>query len=143
MKPLRVLLVDDNPAFLRAAADLLGDSDGLRVVGQADSGIEAVRMTETLSPDLVVMDLLMVGMNGLEATTLVKSCAKPPRVIVVSLHVDQEFEVAAQRAGADGFVRKQDVPARLMGAIERLFEGQGYPGGAVNAPGPSCKGAGT
>lgn len=140
MKPLRVLLVDDNPAFLEAAANLLAESNDLHVVGQADSGFEAVCMNETLSPDLVVMDLLMLGMSGLEATTLIKSNPKPPRVIVVSLHVDEEFEVAAREAGADGFVRKQDVPTRLMGEIERLFEGQGDLWGGVVEPGWAARG---
>lgn len=121
MRPIRILLVDDNAEFLNAATRFLADNPRIEIVGKIFSGREAVNQTPTLKPDLVLMDLMMPEMDGLEATRLIKQLPDPPAVIVVSLHDDQSFCMAAQVAGADGFLTKRVLSKRLMPLLEKLL----------------------
>jgi NarL family two-component system response regulator LiaR len=128
MKPLRVLVVDDSPVFRESLADFLKQRPEIHLVGTAASGSEAVKLVETLSPDLVVMDLIMPGMNGLETTRLIKATpACPPKVILVTLHEPRPFAKAATNAGADGFVRKADIPRLLFPTIRDVCRSEALP----------------
>jgi DNA-binding NarL/FixJ family response regulator len=121
MKPLRVLVVDDSPVFRESLGEFLKQHSEIQLVGTAASGREAVKMVEELSPDLVIMDLIMPEMNGLEATRLIKAApAGRPQVILVTLHEPRPFAKAATNAGADGFVRKADIPRLLFPMIRNL-----------------------
>ena len=120
MRPIRVLLVDDSPEFLRSAADFLSLHPRVQVVGCAQSGSEGVGLAHQLSPDLVLMDLVMPGMNGLQATREIK--AQPvPRVVIVTLHDNAEYRRAASAAGADGFVSKEQFGDTVLAVIDALF----------------------
>ena len=121
MRPMRILLVDDNAEFLDAATRFLADKPRIEIVGKIFSGREAVNETPTLKPDLVLMDLMMPEMDGLEATRLLKQLPDPPAVIVVSLHDDQSFRIAAQGAGADGFLPKRLWSKQLVPLLEKLI----------------------
>ena len=121
MKPIRILLVDDNAEFLNAATRFLADQPGIEIVGKIFSGRDAVNQTPTLKPDFVLMDLVMPEMDGLEATRLLKQLPDPPAVIVVSLHDDQFFRMAAQGAGADGFLPKRLLSKHLVQLLEKLI----------------------
>jgi DNA-binding NarL/FixJ family response regulator len=123
MKPIRILLVDDNAEFLNAATRFLADQPGIEIVGKILSGSDAVTQTPMRKPDLVLMDLMMPEMDGLEATRLLKLLPDPPTVIVVSLHDDQSFRMAAQGAGADGFLPKRLLSKQLMPMLEKLIPG--------------------
>lgn len=119
--PIRVLLVDDHPAFLHLIADVLAKPDWIKVIGSAASGEEALAMIRDLQPDLVLMDLAMAGMNGLEATYRIKRLEHPPRVVIMTLHGDQEYRTQAAAVGADGFVSKSDTGRGLLPLIRMLF----------------------
>lgn len=119
--PIRVLLVDDHPAFLQLIADVLSNSDWIKVIGVAASGDEALVMARDLQPDLMLMDLAMSGMNGLEATYRIKKLEHPPRVVIMTLHGDQEYRTQAAAVGADGFVSKSDAGQGLLPLIRMLF----------------------
>mgnify|MGYP001607528225 CR=1 FL=1 len=119
--PVRVLLVDDSPCFLEAAAGLLSGHAELAVVGQACSGREAIQMVKSRAPDLVLMDLSMPQMNGLEATRQLKAHAAAPKIIIVTLHNSLACQVAAREVGADGFVNKSDFADGLLLVIQKLF----------------------
>ncbi len=121
MRPIRILLVDDNADFLDAATRFLTGKPRIEIVGKIFSGREAVRQTPTLKPDLVLMDLMMPEMDGLEATRLLKLLPDPPAVIVVSLHDDQSFRMAALGAGADAFLAKRLLSKQLVPLLERLI----------------------
>lgn len=123
MKPLRILVVDDNAAFLESVTRFLANNPGIEIVGKVSSGREAVDQTSALKPDLVLIDLMMSEMNGLEATRLLKQLPDPPTVIVVSLHDDPSFRIAAQGAGADGFLPKRLLPTQLIPLLEKLILG--------------------
>jgi DNA-binding NarL/FixJ family response regulator len=119
--PLAILLVDDNVDFLSAAAQFLAAQDGIRVVGRAQSGEEAIELEKRLQPDLILVDLAMPGMNGLEATRRLKAASNPPRVVLLTIHDNAEYRCQARAAGADGFVGKGDFGERLLPLIERLM----------------------
>lgn len=121
MKPMRVLLVDDNEDFLNSVTSFLQDRPQIEIAGKVLSGQEAVDQTRTLKPDLVLMDLMMPKMDGLEATRLLKQLANAPTVIVVSLHDDPSFISAVQEAGADAFLRKRALSKLLLPLLEKLM----------------------
>jgi DNA-binding NarL/FixJ family response regulator len=121
MKRIRTVLVDDNETFLDSLAALLGDREDIEVVGRAKTGIDGYQLAAQLRPDLVLVDFFMVGMNGLEATQLIKAQSHAPRVIVLSLYTDHAFAEAAKQSGADAFVQKQYLPENLWDALAELF----------------------
>ena len=120
--PVRILLVDDNPTFLTAAERLLTSRpSSFAVVGRACSGEEALERVVALQPDLVLMDVAMPGLNGLEATRRIKAEPDPPRVIVLTLHDGAVYRDAARNAGADGFVSKARLDQALVPLARSLF----------------------
>lgn len=117
---IRALLVDDSPVVLYSITQLLIADRQIKVVGQADSGEAAIAQVQQLSPDLVVMDLAMPGMNGLEATRHLKRHSHPPKVILLMLYNNSEYSMAARLAGADGFITKSEAGAALLPLIWKL-----------------------
>jgi DNA-binding NarL/FixJ family response regulator len=103
----RILLVDDQPQFRRAAAALIGATAGLRLVGQAGSGEEAVELADRLRPDLIVMDVRLPGIDGTEACRRIRHRRPDIRVILVSTYERADLP-GIDDCGATRFVRKQD-----------------------------------
>ena len=120
--PIRVLLIDDNPKFIAAAAHFLATVSGVVVVGCALSGQEGLTRIPDLQPDLVLMDVAMPILNGLEATRQLKAQPNPPYVIILTMHDSREYRTAAEIVGADGFITKSEFGAQLPGLIYKLFD---------------------
>jgi DNA-binding NarL/FixJ family response regulator len=118
---IRTLLVDDHAAFLDELAQLLAETHETDVVGRTTSGEEALEQGLAMQPDLVLMDLAMPGMGGLEATRRLKAKPGAPRVIMLSLHEHPMYRQAALDAGADGFVPKSKLGTALLPMIHSLF----------------------
>ena len=109
----RVLVVDDSEIFLRTAASIVSTVDGLRVVGTAESGEEAIRLLPELKPDLVLLDIHMPGLDGIETAAVIHRDAPQTVVILVSCEPGGASE-AARAAGAAALLDKRDlVPSRL------------------------------
>jgi DNA-binding NarL/FixJ family response regulator len=123
MEPTRILLVDDSAEFLVSLERFLATIPGLKVVGKAVSGQEALQYVPGLQPNLVLMDLVMPGMNGLEATRKVKALPNAPHVIIMSLHDLANYRMAAESVGADGFISKSEFGERLLPLIHKLIAG--------------------
>jgi len=121
MAPLRILLVDDSAEFLESAARFLTMREDLNLVGSANSGHDAIAQALELKPDLVLIDLAMPGMNGLEATRLLKARAEAPRVVIMTLYDNAEYREAAREAAADGFIAKSAIGSQLFPMIASLF----------------------
>ncbi len=119
--PLRILLVDDSQMFLDAAIDALTTDPRIEVVGSAVSGQEGIAMVSQRQPDLVLMDIAMPGMNGMEATHHLKSQPQAPRVIVLTSYDLQRYRTAAHAAGADGFICKANFDSELLPLLETLL----------------------
>ena len=122
MPSIRTLLVDDNPQFIEAAIRFLSSDPQVEVVGSALSGQAALEQVELLNPDLVLIDLAMPGMNGLEATQNIKLQSNAPQVIILTLYDNQEYRTACEAAHADGFVSKSDFGIKLIPIIQSLFK---------------------
>lgn len=120
MQPIRMLLVDDNPIFLDSAARFLTADADLKVVGQATSGDEAVLQVMRLRPQVVVMDVAMPGISGLEITRRVKELQDAPFVVIATMHDHSEIRVAAQSCRADGFVAKSRFCTDLPPLVKAL-----------------------
>jgi DNA-binding NarL/FixJ family response regulator len=120
--PIRVLAVDDSPDFLKVVVRLLSTAPAIQIVGQACSGYDALEKVAALHPDLVLMDVAMPEMNGLEATRSIKARPGAPRVIILTLHDNAEYRTAAKAAGADAFVAKWELNTALLPLIYKLSE---------------------
>ncbi len=123
---IRVLLVDDHEvvrAGLRALLEATGHVD---VVGEASSGEEAVKKARTLEPDIVIMDLAMPGMDGVQATRGIAALELDTKVLVLTIHDEDEFLVPAMEAGAAGFLNKSAADTDLIGAVEAVARGHSY-----------------
>ena len=125
MAPFKILLVDDSAVFVRAAKQFIeeafrGDSR-LQVLATAGSGDEALRRMDFESPDLVLMDVRMPGLDGIEATRRIKLLAEPPTVLMLSLE-DEGLERAAALAGADGYMSKSALVEQLPALIGALLD---------------------
>ncbi|MFF8900439.1 response regulator [Streptomyces lydicus] len=120
---VRVLLVDDQPLMLLGLGILIGDTDDLEVVGEAGDGGEAVRLVRELRPDVVVMDIRMPGMDGIEATRQATAEPDPPKVLVLTTFDDDEYVYGALRAGASGFLLKSMALDAILDAIRVVAAG--------------------
>ena len=117
---LSVLLVDDHEGFINAAVRHLRRLDWVNIAGSAGNGIEAIAQCEALRPDVVLMDLAMPEMGGLQATRLIKAQDNPPFVVIASHFDDAEHREHALRAGADAFVSKLSYIHDVMPLLEKL-----------------------
>ena len=124
MSAIRVLLVDDNMAFLGAATKFLNSLAGVEVVARATSAAGGLARAAALSPDLVLMDVVMPGMNGLQAVSLVKQGIGAPKTVVLTLHNPEAYRAGAKTAGADGFIAKDELVVELPPLLESLFPGR-------------------
>ncbi len=118
--PIKVLLVDDHDGFINAAMRHFRKVEWLDVVGTAGNGLEAIERSEALRPDIVLMDLAMPEMGGLQATRLIKAQDDPPYIVIASHFDDGEHREHALRAGADNFVSKLSYVQEVMPILERL-----------------------
>ena len=117
---LSVLLVDDHEGFINAAVRHLRRLDWVTIAGSASNGIEAIAQCEALRPDVVLMDLAMPEMGGLQATRLIKAQDAPPYIVIASHFDDAEHREHALRAGADAFVSKLSYIHDVMPLLEKL-----------------------
>lgn len=127
---VRVLLVDDHPVVRSGLRALLEASGRAEVVGEASSGEEGVTKARSLEPDIVIMDVSMPGMDGIEATRRVVALGLDIKVLVLTMHRADAFLRTAFDAGAAGFLNKTCADAKLLAAIDALARGRSYPPGA-------------
>ena len=121
MYPVRTLLVDDNRRFRNALTRFLATCDTVTVVGEAATGRAAVTAVNDLRPELVLMDLAMPEMGGIEATEVIKRDPNPPRIVIVTLDDAEEYRARAQGVGADGMLSKASLLTGLDPLVRRMF----------------------
>jgi len=121
--PVRILIADDHPLVRNGLRSLLTTAEDLEVVGEAATGEEAIALAETLQPDVIVMDLRMPGINGIEATRRITQAHPHIRVLVVTLFEDDDSVFAALRVGARGYVLKDANEVEVLRAIRAVSGG--------------------
>ena len=130
--PLRILLAEDHKLVRAGIRALLQSLPGVEVVAEASDGREALRLAEAHHPDIVFMDIAMSGMNGLEATTRIARDFADVRVIILSMHANEEYVLQALRAGASGYLLKDAGTAELEIAVTAVARGETYLSPAIS-----------
>ncbi|MEZ4502210.1 MAG: response regulator transcription factor [Dehalococcoidia bacterium] len=129
---LRLLVVDDHALLRQALRSLLDGQEGLEVVGEATNGREAVEASERLRPDVVLMDMVMPGLNGIEATRQIVKRVPGCRVLILTAYLEDERLLQALRAGASGYVVKNSELDELVLAVQSVHRGNTYFSSAVS-----------
>jgi DNA-binding NarL/FixJ family response regulator len=122
----KVLLVDDHPLVRRGLADLLGRESDLEICGQACDVSEAIQEIERTTPDLVIIDLTLKGGHGIDLIEKIRARDEQIRMLVSSMHDEMLFAERVLRAGAMGYVTKQESPETLVSAIRQVLRGEVY-----------------
>ncbi len=123
---IRVLLVDDHPLVIDGIQARLEDEGDIEVVGRGGNGQEAITLSQQLQPDVVLMDISMPVMNGLEATRILSKEAPNVRVLILSMHDNREYMVQLIQAGAKGYILKDVSAAEMVKAVETVYQGGTY-----------------
>lgn len=123
---IKVLLADDHALVREGLHRLLDDCGDMEVVGEACGGQEALRMLRQLEPDVVVMDLSMPDLDGMEATKQIARENLKAKVLILTMHVNEEYAVRLLQAGAHGFVGKGAASQEVVGAIRKIAAGGSY-----------------
>jgi DNA-binding NarL/FixJ family response regulator len=119
--PLRVVLVDDFKPFLQFISSTLLNRPGIQIVGQASDGLEAVRIAEELRPDLIVLDIGLPGLNGIEAARLIHQVSPSSKILFLSTESSDDVIKEALRAGACGYVQKRRATGELLLAVDSII----------------------
>ena len=121
--PFRILLADDHVMFRRGVRSIIQRMDGVEVVGEAGDGLELLGLLRDIQPHLVIMDISMPNLRGLEATREIKVIDPGVKVLILSMHKEREYLYHALTAGAEGYLLKEDADGELISAIETLRQG--------------------
>lgn len=123
---IRIILVDDHAVVRTGLKAVLGKERDLDVVGEAANGADGVALAERLKPDVIIMDLSMATMDGLEATKLVVAKKLPSRVLIMTMHAEEEYVVPLMEAGAAGYVLKTAPDREVVDAVRAVARGDLY-----------------
>ncbi len=126
MNPIRILLADDHTVMRNGLRLLLERQANLTVVGEASDGRETVRVAEAVSPDVVVMDIAMPNLNGIEAARQITSTHPQTAIVILSMHSDESYVIRALKAGARAYLLKDSAEGDLIAAIHAITEGKSF-----------------
>lgn len=121
---ISILLVDDHAILRDGLKNILSFEDDIKVVGEAISGEEALKLTEELSPDVIIMDINLPGMNGVETTAVIKEKNPDARILVLTMYTHDEYLMSALKAGADGYLLKDAPSEHVVDAINAVYRGE-------------------
>lgn len=123
---IKVLIADDHQLFREGLVNLISSAPDIEVIGEAKDGKEATEKNKELKPDVVLIDIGMPEMNGIEATRILKKQQPNVKIIAVSMHSDRQFVKGILEAGADGYLLKNCTYRQLIDAIQSVVEGKKY-----------------
>ena len=126
MSKITVLVAEDHTIVRKGICSLLATKPDIEVVGEAEDGWEAIKKVETLLPDVVLMDITMPHLNGLEATRHIKKMFPQVKVLALTMYTNEEYISQVLQAGASGYVVKQAAPAELISAIQAVHRGDSF-----------------
>jgi DNA-binding NarL/FixJ family response regulator len=123
LPPTRILLADDHPILRAGLRTLIDAQPDMRVVGEASDGVEAIERAKELRPDVIIMDLAMPRMDGLEAMQRIRDLGLPCKMLVLTMHAEAEYLFKVLEVGGSGYVLKQGVDSDLFEAIRTVIAG--------------------
>lgn len=129
---MRILIADDHAVLRAGLRLLLNTQDDFEVIGEASEGTEALSQAESLNPDIILLDLTMPGLGGLEALPLLKKIAPESRILILTMHDDSTYLRQALQSGAAGYILKKAVDSELLNAIRAVARGEIYVYSAMN-----------
>jgi len=129
----RILIIDDHPLFRKGVAQLIAMAPHLQVVGEASNGEQGVAMAKELDPDMILLDLHMTGMGGIETLKAIRDADLDCRVVILTVSDNADDLVAAIRSGADGYLLKDMEPEDLLTAIDEALNGRTVIGERLNS----------
>jgi DNA-binding NarL/FixJ family response regulator len=124
--PVTIILVDDHPIVRQGLRHLLDDEPDFKVLGEAGDGVEALLLVERLKPDILIVDMMMPGLNGLEVLRQIKKISPMTRTIVLSMQSADAYVIEAVKNGAAGYVLKETGPSELVDALREVNRGNQY-----------------
>lgn len=122
----RLVLADDHALFRKGLRKILEEADDLEVIGEASDGLELLHLLKNMTPDMVILDISMPNLRGIEAIYEIKKMHPGTKVLMLTMHKDKEYLYQAISAGADGYFLKKDADAELFSAIEKIRKGSIY-----------------
>ncbi len=125
-KSVRIVVVDDHPLMRATLTQIFDAQEDMEVVGEASDGVEAVELARTLRPDVVVMDIRMPHLNGLDATQRIVAAGLACRVLMVTSEEPEQYRRAAREVGALGLVGKGSPNGELLGAVRAICDGKSF-----------------
>jgi two-component system, NarL family, nitrate/nitrite response regulator NarL len=126
MDKIKVLIVDDHSIVREGIKSLIETNENIEIIGEASNGLEAIHRAESLSPDVILMDISMPIMSGIEATKALQRINPKIRVIVLSMHNSKEYIVQIIQSGAKGYLLKNTSSSELINAIQSVMMGQAF-----------------
>ena len=120
MSPYRIVLADDHVMFRQGIKNILEKDKGLEVIGEAGDGLKLLELLNKATPDMIILDISMPNLRGIEATQEIKMILPEVKVLILSMHKDKEFVYSAISAGAEGYLLKEDADTELFAAIEKI-----------------------
>jgi two-component system, NarL family, response regulator NreC len=124
MKRIRIFLADDHTILREGIRSLLENESDMEVVGEAEDGHQAVKMVRQIKPDVVLMDIAMPRLNGLEATSQIKKLIPDSKILILTMHDNEEYIRKALASGAMGYILKDAAARELMDAIRAVYRGE-------------------
>jgi DNA-binding NarL/FixJ family response regulator len=126
MSGYQIVLADDHAMFRQGIKRILEKDKGLEIIGEAGDGIQLLELLKKVTPEMVILDVSMPRLRGLEATREIKSMLPKVKVLILSMYTDKEYVYSAMSAGAEGYLLKHDADTELFTAIERLRSNRRY-----------------
>ena len=124
MRPYQIVLADDHLMLRHGIKRIIEESEDLVVVGEASDGLELLDLLKKSTPDMVILDLSMPKLRGLEATTEIKTIYPKVKILILTMHNNKEYLIQALSARTDGYLLKEDTDTQLIAAIESIRQGK-------------------
>jgi DNA-binding NarL/FixJ family response regulator len=131
MHPIKIIIADDHKIVRQGMRSLLESHPGFEVIGEARDGEEALKLMETLSPDIAFMDVMMPNLNGIEAAKIAQQRGLKTRLIFLSMHANSTYAVRAMQSGALAYLLKDSDFSEILQAIQNVMEGRRYLSAAI------------